>query len=212
MNHQRDAYLEDVGNDWLKRNEPDLGKNGDPVLELLKIINPPMENILEVGCSNGWRLAGIRKEYPHAKVFGIDPSSDAVDAARANGIPAVVTTADNLPLQDGSMNVVIMGFCLWAIDPSDWMQAAAEADRVLKDGGCLVIMDRYAARPIRRQYPGRPDIYGYAYDWAKLWLSHPAYAVIGEGMVINPDTLTIEGAVMLRKDIYSRILTVREVA
>src|SRR5437868_3398432 len=119
---QKDVFLASEGDQWFLRNQSKLtAENRDDVLvsELEKLANPPRD-ILEVGCSNGWRLECLRKRWGSA-VYGIDPSSRAIDAARLQ-YPAVnfrVGTADELPYGDSQFDLVILGFCLYLCDRED---------------------------------------------------------------------------------------------
>lgn len=211
MNPQRGAYLDGLGDDWLHRNRDDLGKRPDPLRGLLKHLNVNgINHALEVGCSNGWRLKGLKEDLS-CNIYGIDPSKDAIKEAAEDGSGDFwVGTAELLPFPAASMDLVVMGYCLWAMDPRDWLPAVAESDRVLKDGGLLAIIDRYSARPTRKAYPDRNDVFGYAYDWKKLWLGHPAYVEISEAMWTYADTLTVEGAVLMQKNMFGRIMTAVE--
>lgn len=210
MNHQRKAFIDNLGDDWFERNKGDFGRvNEDPVEKLIdqfKLLGPE-HAVLEVGCSNGWRMKGYAKKYG-CLIFGVDPSEKAIADANHDGFR--VGTADNMPFNDSSMSCVILGFVMWALDPSDWFKAVAEVDRVLKDGGLVIIHDRFAARPVRRGYPERDDIFGYSYDFKNLWLGHPGYQQIAEAAGVYPGTATIEGAVMLRKAYEHCILHCQE--
>lgn len=210
MTLQGDAYRDGLGDDWYRRNKNDLGKTEtDPVMELISRVNPKAINsILEVGCSNGWRLKRLREKRQSLWICGIDPSKEAIaDAKEGRDGLFHVGTATKLPWEADTFDCVIMGFCMWALDPQEWFMAVAESDRVLKDDGLLIIHDRFTARPIKKGYPDRDDIFGYAYDWAKLWTAHPSYRELAEAMGVYPGTLTIEGAIMLQKRLDFGILT-----
>ena len=211
MNKQREGYINGLGDNWLQRNKKNLGNNDDPVGAMFGIFKPDaVKKVLEVGCSNGWRLKRLKeKGY---EVYGIDPSTNGIMEARETTDLGAdnfcIGTADKLPWPDKEFDCVIMGFCLWAIAPEDWLQVAAETDRVLRDGGAIIIHDRFSARPIRRPLPegGMPEMYQFTYDWKKLWLSHPAYIEVAEALGVYPGTTSIEGAVMLQKNMGGRIL------
>lgn len=216
MSKQREAYLNGLGDNWYYRNKESLGgKTDDPVEKLLSMVeHGNLKTILEVGCANGWRMAKLKREG--LEVFGIDPSKAGISEARKTieyntekaDFNFQVGTADYLPWPDGMFDCVIMGFCMWAMAPEDWFPAVSESDRVLKNGGLLIIHDRFSARPIKRLYPESEDeeMFQYSYDWKKLWLSHPGYTEVAEAMGVWPGTTSIEGAVMLHKDLYTRLL------
>ena len=61
--------------------------------------------VLEIGCSNGWRLEAIREKYG-CDCLGIDPADSQ--------FPYIFKgTADSLPYPDNQFDLVIYGFCLY---------------------------------------------------------------------------------------------------
>lgn len=199
--------LKAAGDSWLERNRKDLGKNEDPVDEV--IVNLTTETcVLEIGCSNGWRLKKLHDKYG-CHVYGIDPSKMGIEEAIANGISnAVRGTADNLPWADDSFDLVILGFCLAFIEPEDWFKVAHETTRVLKENGRLIIYDFISVRPHKRLYShldeklkDGPPIYFNYFDWPKLWLAHPGYRKQAESIAVD----TGIGVSILKKDFTTGI-------
>src|SRR6516164_8521172 len=98
---QSDAMMQWAGDNWLKRNKPDLGKR-DPVsgmIEARQLIKPD-NNILEIGCANGWRLKKLQDKYG-CTVVGVDPSPLAcAEAWQSFKIPVAKTIAAALPYDD----------------------------------------------------------------------------------------------------------------
>ena len=79
---------------------------------------------------------------------GVDPSSKAVEAgnerllrAGISDIALSVSTADALPLEKEEFDLVYFAFCLYLVDRNNLFATIAEADRVLKPGGYLAIVD-----------------------------------------------------------------------
>lgn len=199
---QKDAFLNGLGDNWLKRNRNDLGKKDDPVPLIMEHVGLTPRNIMEVGCANGWRLKKLHEKYG-CPVYGIDPSEKGIKEARkALGHDEwfAIGTADRIPVPDGSVQVLILGFCMFFIEQKDWLAVAAETTRVLEDGGVLIIHDNIAPRPLRLEYidVGEKGMsYFYFYDWAKLWLSHPGYVKIAESTKM--DKSITEAATLLQK-------------
>ena len=90
---QKDTFLQSEGDAWFARNKQGIvGQNlpnDDALLrELLDIL--PVNaggglKVLEIGCSDGTRLAWLKNNL-NADCYGIEPSVQAVAAAHAKGI------------------------------------------------------------------------------------------------------------------------------
>lgn len=199
MSFQSQAFLNGLGDDWFKRNKADLGKR-DPASDLLAAVNMQPKSVLEVGCSNGWRLKKLKEKYG-CNIIGIDPSAEAIKDAN-DPEHFAIATADKIPTPDNSFDLVILGYCMFFIPPEDWMKVVSETTRVLADGGFLLIYDGLAARPLRIEYMKGDDgsiTHFYFYDWQKLWLSHPGYEKVTESTETYKSIT--EHAVLLHKDI-----------
>jgi ubiquinone/menaquinone biosynthesis C-methylase UbiE len=179
---QSDVFLESEGDAWFRRNVAgqDARKlpDGDPLLrELLALPSDELaagQRVLEIGCSDGRRLAWLR-EHARLECHGVDPSALAVASARARGVDAQRGTADSLPFEDATFDVVMFGFCLYLCDRSDLFRIASEADRVLKSPGWLLILDFYSPAPFRRAYSHHPGLFSHKMDYRTLFTWHPAY-------------------------------------
>jgi ubiquinone/menaquinone biosynthesis C-methylase UbiE len=176
---QKEMFLASEGDAWFDRNRSVLtdDKHADPVLQCLSEMRPYPDRVLEIGCSNGWRLDRINAAG--ARVCrGIDPSGRAIECGKLRypKIELSVGTADKLP-DGGAFDVLIYGFCLYLCDPVDHFRIIAEGDRVLRDGGTLLIYDFDPSVPYRNEYVHRPGAFSYKLDYAKLFLAHPHYAL-----------------------------------
>lgn len=173
---QSDIFLSGEGAAWAARNVDCMGKD-DPVTPALVDAGIRPRRVLEVGCGNGWRLVKLFEMFECA-VFGIDPGAEK-GSWIGRGQAADLGWWD-----DGFFDLVIFGFCLYLVDPQDYFKAVSEADRVLADGGHLVIHDfPKPERPWRTPYKHREGVFSHHVHFPDLWLSHPAYKVISE----NPD-------------------------
>jgi ubiquinone/menaquinone biosynthesis C-methylase UbiE len=184
---QRDAFLESEGDAWFERNTTGADAHFDPDSDLLLaeilLLSPESRaarerstRILEIGCGDGSRLAWLQENRSY-RCFGLDPSEKAVAAARERGIDARQGTAEELPFDDASLDIVVFGFCLYLCDREDLFRIACEADRVLKDSGWLLILDFYTLRPMKREYHHRAGLFSYKMDYTTLFSWHPAYTV-----------------------------------
>jgi SAM-dependent methyltransferase len=184
---QKHIFLASEGDAWFARNCDRLGER-DLVSGVIENAKITPKNVLEIGCANGWRLGRLREKYG-CEVTGIEPSLEARTAASCDGIRTINATAAVLPLLKAAFDLVIYGFCLYLTDPEDWLQIAAEGDRVLKPGGYLIIHDfGESGKPFARRYEHCDGVLSYHVDFSKLWLGNPLYFVVtrviaGDAMV-----------------------------
>ena len=180
---QRDVFLESEADAWFERNHDAIAERNyeeDQLCRSLVEIYPTIRvvdkgpTILEIGCGEGKRLAWIASRLG-AQVNGIDPSAKAVAEAKSMDLDVRRGTAENLPWQDNSFDIVIFGFCLYLCDPEDLFRIAAEADRVIKPESWLLIQDFHATGHTRRAYHHRPGIFSTKMDYRRLFDWHPAY-------------------------------------
>jgi ubiquinone/menaquinone biosynthesis C-methylase UbiE len=182
---QKDIFLLSEADAWYERNQSAVSKTdfstdlvATSILEIAESYNSQVMGerlqILEIGCGEGRRLAWLAEKLD-VNVFGIEPSSLAVEQACARGVKAERGTADKLPFENAAFDIVVFGFCLYLCDRQDLFLIAQEADRVLKSDSWLVINDFFAPNPIKRTYHHRPGIYSYKMDYRQLFSWHPAY-------------------------------------
>jgi ubiquinone/menaquinone biosynthesis C-methylase UbiE len=90
------------------------------------------KRVLDVGCGTG-RLAAELTERGN-RVWGVDPSPEMVQAAKARGVNAKVARAERLPFKEGWFERAV----LWlSVHLLDMPQAFAELRRVLApEGAC----------------------------------------------------------------------------
>lgn len=188
MRKQKYLFLEGEGDRWFERNQDKPFE--DPVSHLIaSVIRKKPRRVLEIGCSDGKRLAKLRDTYD-CEIIGVDPSMKAAMKAADLRVPVVQTTASCLPVP-GDFDLIIYGFCLYLTDPDDWLLIAAEGDRLLLPGGNIIIHD-FGGDMTLHGVPYKHDtrITSWHYDWAKLWLGHPAYQMVWRSFTTgdrNPD-------------------------
>lgn len=174
MNKQKNVFIQSEGDSWFLRNNESIGK--DRVVEILKKIEIHPSNILEVGCSSGKRLQEFKNEF-QCNCFGIDPSALAIDSGKFShpDIHLSTGTADVLPFENGTFDVIVLGFCLYVCDRSDLFKIAYETDRCLKENGVVVIIDFEPAFPYKNTYAHQPDMFSYKMNYANMFLWNPDY-------------------------------------
>jgi SAM-dependent methyltransferase len=211
---------------WWQRNAAALGESNrgarDHTLMLLRRAEFRPHQVAEIGCSSGWRLDAIRREYKaaccgreyKAACCGSEPSLAALDAGRAlyPGIELRYGMSHLLSWPPNSMDLVILAFvCHW-IDRGHLARSIAEADRVLCFGGHLLITDFLPDVPTKVRYHHRQDVelWTYKQRYADCWLALGTYRMV-DMLVFNHDTGEIgdvgdihpaarAAAVLLRKE------------
>lgn len=181
--NQRDVFAAQEGDGYFRRNRASLDK-GSEIRDLVihriahQLSATATSRVLEVGCATGANLAVMGGLRPIAG-FGVDPSAAAVASGnvRYPALSLTAATADRLPYEDASFDVVWFGFCLYLIDRALLHRVVAEADRVLKDGGTLAIHDFDPDAPTVRPYHHHPGLNSYKMDYARLFLADPAYVL-----------------------------------
>lgn len=194
---QSDLFLESEGDAFYERNR-DKPRLPDPVLDAMAELKLQPKTVLELGCGNGWRLAEIEKLYKPTHLAGYDPSEMAVKQQVFPKAFARVFRADATILQKiraSSYDTIIFGFCLYLVDREDLMMIAAHADRVLKDGGHIIIHD-FIDGPYKTPYKHKEGVWSYHMDHSHLWFGHPAYLLISRRK--SDDQI---GVVVIRKDL-----------
>lgn len=201
MGVQTQAFIEGEGRAWLERNRLKLMPEGDPVLDMIEVTGLKPQQVLEIGCANGWRLRAIIRRHG-ATCRGIDPAVDS------DGIILNKGTADNLwRFTNGEFDLVIYGFCLYLCDPEDYFKIAMEGNRVLADGGFILIWDFYSPIAYKNPYSHKPGIFSHKMDFSKMWAWNPAYRLVNSSIVGEDDDCT---AVFLLKKETNRAFPEQE--
>jgi len=125
-----------------------LSREGEKMRDLRRrLLDGASGRVVEVGPGNGPNF----DLYPPtaAEVVAVEPEPylrrRAGDAARSAAVPirVVAGTADELPLEDGSADVVVCCLVLCSVD--DQASALREIRRVLRPGGELRLLEHVGA-------------------------------------------------------------------
>jgi ubiquinone/menaquinone biosynthesis C-methylase UbiE len=134
--------------------------------------------VLDAGCGTGRLLVRLRAAFPGASLIGIDAAAGMIEVAsrkpELQGVRLEVATAEALPLEDASCDVVVstVSFHHW----SDQAAGLREVARVLRPGGSLLLVDAWSRgpyRPLMRMY-GRHHGLGFRSDAEIVGLLHGA--------------------------------------
>lgn len=184
--NQSEIFKSDEGDAWFARNKSalerlDLNSELEPLLKFLAPFKNQVNSILEIGSSDGRRLEYI---CDHLRVdgVGIDPSDLATQSGNLRfreqlkpHIKLISGEAQMLPFPESSFDLVFFGFCLYLIDREHLAAAVKEADRVLKSGGFLIILDFDVKSPITIPYHHKAGINSYKEDYSQYFLNHKNY-------------------------------------
>lgn len=118
---------------------------------------------LEVGVGSGRFAAALGVE------IGLDPAREPLGLARARGVRVVQGVGEGLPFRDGVFGAVLVVVTLcFADDPQALL---AEARRVLRPGGALVLGDVIADRSWGKWYRQRGEAGHSFYSQARFLTS-----------------------------------------
>lgn len=189
--NQNQIFIQGEGDAWFNRNRSHIQtvekiKQSPDVSYLIDTLTPHRDRInkvLEIGCSNGVKLEAICSSL-NAIGTGIEPSIDAVSEGNKreniSDITLQVGTGENLPCKEASFDLVYFAFCLYLFDRKTLMQSLAEADRVLKPGGFLVITDFDPGTRYKRPYNHFSGVYSYKQDYSSFYLQSGLYYLVGK--------------------------------
>jgi ubiquinone/menaquinone biosynthesis C-methylase UbiE len=216
---QKNAFLEYEANAWFSRNKAVLSnykKEDDKVISLLQSYSVKPANVLEVGCSAGYRLDGIKNVFPQANVFGVEPSLSAIEFGRSHYKAVNFThgTVDDMSVyENNQFDMVIVGFVFYVVDRNILLKAMAEIDRVLQDKGHLVIIDFFTETTIKKKYHHIEDFSAYTYKqkYDELFSSTQLYHLIDRSCYNHVSLQTDAGVPfqdlfsvsLLKKDLYA---------
>lgn len=116
-----------------------------PLAAAVLHIDPPPERVLEVECAEGDGALFLAREFPSARIRGVDRSPDLVRAATARvgldpegRVAFKVGAPGSLPYPDDFFDLVVQ---------IDGRPAVAEIARVLRPGGHLALVRSRGAAP-----------------------------------------------------------------
>ncbi|MDJ0947597.1 MAG: class I SAM-dependent methyltransferase [Alphaproteobacteria bacterium] len=123
-----------------------MRRTGEVVRELIPLAG---QRVVDVGCGDGGLVRMMAKHGAH--VVGIETRESAL--ARAHAVPCVsderyaLGRGEDLPIDAGTMDTVVYLNALHHLDVEDQLPAIAEARRVLRLGGCLLVIEPIAQGP-----------------------------------------------------------------
>jgi len=172
----KDIFLQGEGDNYFERNKSKDLASHDFILDTLELKDEKV--ILEIGCSNGWRLNALYKKDNNRSYFGFDPSSKAIEDGIKNNpnLHLWVGTCDKIDMADKSCDIILVPFVFMYIQRDLLLKSVCEIDRILKDNGRLVISDFYPNKPKPNKYKHiEGENYIFKQEYFKIFLSTQNY-------------------------------------
>lgn len=171
--------------EWFLRNKEALeqGKS-DKAVELLADWLEPFKadinSILEVGCGSGHILNELSTKLEAAGT-GIEPGAKAVEyiQQRFPSLKAAVGFGNDIPL-DEQFDLVHLGFFLYLVDRDKYLRCVSEADRLLKPGGFLSIIDFDTPVPYSNEYSHQAGVYSHKTNNSSVFVASGLYSVVNK--------------------------------
>ncbi len=177
--NQTKVFLKNEADNYFARNEKAHSSiKVDIILDIYKkYFSQKRIKVLEIGCSDGWRLKRIKEQYS-ADVFGVEPSAKAVNKAKKDFElrNVVASTADAFSF-DCKFDLILAPFVFHWIDRSLLLSSVCNIDKHLNDGGFLLINDFWQNGFRKAGYHHRKDvkIWTYKQDYSKIFSSLGTY-------------------------------------
>jgi SAM-dependent methyltransferase len=185
MEKNRQSFKDGEADKWFKRNQKNLEANqSSEFVELLTNWLQPFQselsNILEIGCGSGHQLHQLASNLM-ANGFGVEPSSDAVNyiGSKFPSLQAKVGFGDNVPYTE-KFDLVHLGFFLYLVDREFFLRCVSEADRLVKFGGFLSIIDFETPFPYSNDYGHQRGVYSHKQNYSDVFVASGLYTVVNK--------------------------------
>ena len=168
------------GNSWFRRNEQALSlfdPAADLPLKTIDLYQLKPKSVIEVGAANGFRLAEIARRY-NSRVVAVEASVEAINDGKRKfpHIEFVSGLAKSIPVEE-SFDLAIVNFVFHWIDRNNLLRSAAEIDRLIIEGGFLIIGDFFPFNFMKVPYHHLADqqVYTYKQNYAAIFLASGLY-------------------------------------
>lgn len=132
-------------NNWFYRNKKNIinQNNDEHINELIRINNLKAKNILEIGCSNGFKLIQYKELLKSNNCFGVDLSKEAIFDGKKRYKNLKLLNLSSLDINKIKLNfdLIICGFFLYQLDRNLIFQQFDLIYKKLNKNGYLIIKD-----------------------------------------------------------------------
>ena len=185
MQNNKGFFKDGEANQWFKRNRKTLELSGtEEIITLLTAWLHPFKaelfDVLEIGCGSGHRLKQISQTLK-ADGYGVEPSSEAVDYIK-NSFPSLeakVGFGDDVPYKN-KFDLVHLGFFLYLVDREVYLRCISEADRLVKSGGFLSIIDFDTPFPYSNEYSHKKGVFSHKQNNSDVFVASGLYSVVNK--------------------------------
>jgi SAM-dependent methyltransferase len=172
------------GDKWFERNKAALERfdpDTDLPIKAMDLYHLRPCSILEVGAANGFRLAAISERHD-SRMVAVEPSIEAILDGKSKfpRIKFVQGEASAIPLQE-LFDLIIVNFVFHWIDRINLLRSIAEIDRLLADGGFLIIGDFLPSNLTRVRYHhlAGEEVHTYKQNYGAVFLASGLYHPVG---------------------------------
>ena len=177
-------FAETEGDRWFERNRDGFDRfdpNVDLPLKLISLYDLRPKKVLEIGAANGTRLAALQERF-RPKLVAVEPSAQAIADGKSKFpfIEFFQGVASAIPVED-RFDLVIVNFVFHWIDRLRLLRSVSEVDRLIAEGGFLILGDFLPSNPTKVIYhhlPGQ-EIYTYKQNYAETFLASGIYHKVG---------------------------------
>ena len=185
MEKNKKFFEDGEADEWFRRNLKSLeSKPNDAVIDMLidwlEPFKNELSNILEIGCGSGHRLNQMSVGLM-ANGYGVEPSFEAVTYIENQfpSLEAKVGFGDNLPFKE-KFDFVHLGFFLYLVDREFYLRSISEADRLVKPGGFLSIVDFDTPVPYSNDYSHQSGVFSHKKNNSDVFVASNLYSVVNK--------------------------------
>ena len=192
---QDEIFKKEEADRWFERNKESLVPKEDLIIKIIRDYRllDKASKVLEVGSSNGFRLAKIHEEFG-SKVFAIEPSKKAVEDGKSKWDFITFYQSTIAEFEENKhflgFDLIIVNSVFHWIDRSSLLLSIAKVDRMLKWGGHLILGDFQTPIPIKRKYHHREGVFTYKQLYKEILTSSCMYVELFS-MAFNHDTKSL---------------------
>ena len=178
-------FSEGEADAWFGRNRHALETSGsnkpiELLAEWLAPFSTEVGTVLEIGCGTGHGLDVLSSRLG-ATGYGVEPSSEAVEniGVEFPSLTAKVGFGDEVPFE-GPFDLVHLGFFLYLVDRELLLRCVSEADRLVRPGGFLSIIDFDTPYPYSNSYSHADGHFSHKTNNSDVFTASKLYSVVNK--------------------------------